>query len=546
MSASNDNNEADASSADVSTGNARQDSNEPVFAVPALPVRKATAMGPPPPPLFPKEQRETSNVKENAPGSSAERTEKAPPPSKEPGTSTLSAPPLKYQKPAWSGYPNQQFFFEVIKNGVIVEKITAPLKEFLTVGRLPMCDLEMAHPFKSSGECFIYDLNSSHGTKLNKNKIPPGMHVALKPGDQLRFGESTRIYLFQTEEEVDQEEEERKLVNAMIERQNRSKTQQQRQQHEDDEEEAEFNWGMAPDAVDEDEDEEEGDGSIMEGAVRRKVDPDASYRNDPKKALRNYLQNKGYSCDFEVEESGPGHAKEYTARIRLPIETSMGPVYGQATAGKKRDAEREAALDACIQLDSRGMLGSKSSGQKSGEDPSQGKSKYDRSDDDDDDDFYDRTVKKKSVAARKAEQKADTYESLLEKHKVLLTEMAALETKIQDHDTIAAERKRLEESGDLDGYMALLEKSGGDSKPKMQQNLSAMRKEEKRLLQLIELTKPVDILAKIGAGAPVKGHNNTEPSSNSTEKKRPIDNTPTTGETKKPRVLGPSLPPPAS
>ena len=141
----------------------------------------------------------------------------------------------------------------------------------------------------------------------------------------------------------------------------------------------------------------------------------------------------------------------------------------------------------------------------------QGKSKYDRSDDDDDDDdFYDRTgtdrmaarrpnlptsqsqihvsyssfychdceflVKKKSVAARKAEQKADTYESLLEKHRVLLTEMAALETKIQDHDTIAAERKRLEESGDLDGYMALLEKSGGDSKPKMQQNLSAMKK----------------------------------------------------------------------
>lgn len=125
--------------------------------------------------------------------------------------------------------------------------------------------------------------------------------------------------------------------------------------------------GMAPDAVDEDEDEEEADGVIMDGAVRRKVDPDASYRNDPKKALRNYLQNKGYSCDFEVEESGPGHAKEYTARIRLPIETSMGPVYGQATAGKKRDAEREAALDACIQLDSRGMFGSKSSGQKSGE-----------------------------------------------------------------------------------------------------------------------------------------------------------------------------------
>lgn len=117
--------------------------------------------------------------------------------------------------------------------------------------------------------------------------------------------------------------------------------------------------GMAPDAVDDDEQEE---AAMMDGSgPRRQVDPDASYRKDPKKALRHYLESKGYSCEFEVEESGPGHAREYTARIRLPIETSMGPVYGEATTGKRRDAEREAALDACIQLDSRGMLNNKSS-----------------------------------------------------------------------------------------------------------------------------------------------------------------------------------------
>jgi hypothetical protein len=116
---------------------------------------------------------------------------------------------------------------------------------------------------------------------------------------------------------------------------------------------------MAPDAVDEDELEE---AAMMDGSgPRRQVDPDASYRKDPKKALRHYLESKGYSCEFEVEESGPGHAREYTARIRLPIETSMGPVYGEATTGRRRDAEREAALDACIQLDSRGMLNNRSS-----------------------------------------------------------------------------------------------------------------------------------------------------------------------------------------
>lgn len=91
--------------------------------------------------------------------------------------------------------------------------------------------------FKSSGETFLYDLNSSHGTKLNKAKIPPQMHVKIKPGDQLRFGESTRIYLLQTEEVVDQEEEEREVVRKMIEKQNREKPARSKEE----EEEEEFN-----------------------------------------------------------------------------------------------------------------------------------------------------------------------------------------------------------------------------------------------------------------------------------------------------------------
>ncbi|KAG0211193.1 Kanadaptin [Mortierella sp. GBA30] len=544
----------------------KEDSPTTVFAVPAAPTKKSAMLPPPPPPpLFPKDQGNASVAGAEAPSQKtiSSQTDSKP--------SVPNAPPLKYSKPAWSGYPNQQFYFEVIKNGVIVDRIQAPEKEFLVIGRLPMCDLEMEHPslsryhaviqFKSNGECFIYDLNSSHGTRLNKTRIPPQMHVSLKPGDQLRFGESTRIYLFQTEQEVDQEEEERKMVAAMIEKQNRSRADYQDNRQDDDEDEG-CNWGMQEDAVDEDEDD-----ALMDGSVRRPVDPDAYYRKDPKKALRNYLESKGYSCEYEIEEEGPGHAREYTARIRLPIETSMGPVYGQATTGKKRDAEREAALDACIQLDSRGMLGQKSSGEVSVKARNK---KVEYSDDDDDDDFYDRTTKKKTTM-KKTEQKADTHESLLQKHKELLAEMSKLESKIQAYDASAAERKRLEESGDLDAYMASLEKSGGDSKAKMQQNLAAMMKEEKRLLQLIEYTKPMDIMAKIGAGsngphADTKSSNtNTSSSSSNPSNSSNSSNSATeptressgTGKRlnepdppaeslpvfKKLRVLGPSLPP---
>ncbi|KAF9427063.1 Kanadaptin [Podila epigama] len=452
-----------------------------------------------------------------------------------------NAPPLKYQKPSWSGYPNQQFSFEVIKNGVIVDRVEAPEKEFMVIGRLPMCDLEMEHPslsryhavvqFKSNGECFIYDLNSSHGTKLNKARIPPNVHVPLKPGDQLRFGESTRICLFQTDQQIDQEEEERKMVAAMIEKQNRFKEQSRQEEFEE-----RLNWRHL-DAVNEDEDDED----MQDTGIRRPVDPDAYYHKDPKKALRNYLENRGFAYEFEIEEEGPGHAREYTARIRLPIETAMGPVYGQATTGKKKDAEREAALDACIQLDSRGLLNqTKSASSEGGQ--AQGRKHGHENSDEDDDEFYDRTGAQKKKAA-KAPQKAETHESLTAKHQQLEKDMKALEQKIESYDEDEKARKQLEDSNDLDAYMASLDKQTKDSKAKMQHALAMMKKEEKRLLQLIEYTKPVDILSKIHSNVTATSHPAPPSSIQQSDKRDGDDNVTTEASApKKPRILGPSQP----
>jgi len=166
--------------------------------------------------------------------------------------------------------------------------------------------------------------------------------------------------------------------------------------------------------------------------------------------------------------------------------------------------------------------------------------------------FVSPTVKKKT-GSKKTEQKADTHESLQEKHALLLKDMASLEIQIQEYDAEAATRKQLEESGDLDAYMASLEKSAGrDSKPKMRQNLAAMKKEEKRLLMLIEYTKPVDIMAKIGTGtgASTGAATTSQPKKAETvttakrQNKADTMASPST-EVKKPRVLGPSLPPPS-
>jgi hypothetical protein len=50
-------------------------------------------------------------------------------------------------------------------------------------------------------------MNSAHGTLVNKRAAPSKQYVLLKPGDQLRFGESTRICIFESKKPYDPEAE---------------------------------------------------------------------------------------------------------------------------------------------------------------------------------------------------------------------------------------------------------------------------------------------------------------------------------------------------
>ncbi|TQD96160.1 hypothetical protein C1H46_018225 [Malus baccata] len=74
-------------------------------------------------------------------------------------------------------------------------------------GRIDLCDLALEHPtvsrshavlqFKRSGEAYIYDLGSTHSTFVNKNQVNKKVYVDLRVGDVIRFGLSTRLYIFQ-------------------------------------------------------------------------------------------------------------------------------------------------------------------------------------------------------------------------------------------------------------------------------------------------------------------------------------------------------------
>lgn len=103
---------------------------------------------------------------------------------------------LNYEEPSWSGLPitnGPQFELEVLKSGVIIENIVLMPKKYWIIGRLPNCDIYLAHPTISRYHAilqfntvvsedrsigfYIYDLGSTHGTFLNKARIKSRMYV---------------------------------------------------------------------------------------------------------------------------------------------------------------------------------------------------------------------------------------------------------------------------------------------------------------------------------------------------------------------------------
>ena len=126
----------------------------------------------------------------------------APPPSR---PAAQPPPKVNYTPPEWSAAPTHPFRLEVIKNGAVVESVDVANKAFVLIGRQEdVCDIAMQHPsisrqhaviqHRDSGEIFVYEMGSTHGTLLNKRRLPAKEHVEMSVGDVLRFGASSRLY----------------------------------------------------------------------------------------------------------------------------------------------------------------------------------------------------------------------------------------------------------------------------------------------------------------------------------------------------------------
>ncbi|KXS20861.1 hypothetical protein M427DRAFT_27941 [Gonapodya prolifera JEL478] len=437
---------------------------EPVFAVPAVPVRQEPPKTPP-------------------------------------------APPLDYEKPEWSGLPQSLWLFEVVKDGVLLDNIELPTdNEFLVVGRLPTCNIELEHP----------------------KDLPKRTHVQLKAGDQLRFGASTRVLVLSGGpsershpadaadlDEVDDDDTKAALkapANATV-----AKPTTVEDLHE-------VTWGFGEDAVDDENFEADtavDEVEVDEGAMFRGSPFDMSLAGSSSfYVLRDCFELKrGHTLDFTYSDSGHGQSHVYIATLDLPISdpTTGAPIVAKGEGRRKRDAEVECSLDACKKLDRRGLLTS------SGEAIAKQKRKKDL--DDDDDEFFDRTgTARKPKNPRTATSgknatdgdhtsNVETYESLLEKCSALDQKIADAKTSVdalqRTHDSMESgkehqvghlEEAQVEEDVDVDSYLKSLEKKTIYEKVvTAKREVTRLTKERDRLKKLLKLVKPNDVL-----GAPVE------------------------------------------
>lgn len=152
-----------------------------------------------------------STVEHNSPGTTASLSKSLSKlsPAEQLQQSRIAIP---YKEPSWGGIAEEEYRFEVLKNGTIIDSIKLD-QSFIVFGRLPSCDIPMEHTSLSRHHAvvqfcktpspeqekgwYLYDLDSTHGTWINKNKVYPKKYYRIRVGHVLKFGGSSRLHILQ-------------------------------------------------------------------------------------------------------------------------------------------------------------------------------------------------------------------------------------------------------------------------------------------------------------------------------------------------------------
>jgi pSer/pThr/pTyr-binding forkhead associated (FHA) protein len=148
----------------------------------------------------------------------------------EPPADASRAPAGGYEVPEWGGPSSADFSLEVLKDGAIVDVVDCRGRGCVTLGRTPDNDVVLEHPSSSrthaviqfargGAEAFVFDNASTHGTFVNKRRLKARVHAPVFVGDQIRFGQSSRVFVVAGASELMPEEglsrDERRRLRAL-------------------------------------------------------------------------------------------------------------------------------------------------------------------------------------------------------------------------------------------------------------------------------------------------------------------------------------------
>lgn len=426
-------------------------------------------------------------------------------------------PSLPYSEPNWKGFPSDDYFLEELKSGVIQKRMNLRKKSFVVFGRIDSCDVVMAHPTVSryhavlqyrgvpDGDLdkgfYLYDLDSTHGTFLNRGRLKPKIYARIKVGHMIKFGCSTRFFLLQGPE-YDQEEESELTLTELKEKRKLELEERARKEEEElklklEEEEREkqlieergISWGLGDDADDEED--------LTENPYAVTTNEEL-YVDDPKKALRHWFEREGEELQFLTEQAEKGMI---ACKIVLPLDDGAGKeMVVESSARSKKEAQVQCALEACRQIDKLGLFR-----QSKQESKRHQKRNWEENDyyDSDEDSFFDRTGdldmkrQKRMKKAGKIQETVETYESLMSKHNDVIERLKESQIKLKKLLDQSQEETECEneEQDALDQFMKTLK----NNKPAKldikiaKDEVSKLQKEEDHLRKLINIVKPTTL-----------------------------------------------------
>ncbi|PRW44332.1 Kanadaptin isoform B [Chlorella sorokiniana] len=387
----------------------------------------------------------------------AEREAEAAARAAERGEPAAPRPSGSYEPPEWGGPAEGiPYTLDILKTGQLLDTLRLGEQGHYTLGRAPNNDIVLDHPSSSrlhaviqfrsrDGAAFLLDPGSTHGTYLNKQRIPAGKHVPLRVGDQLRFGESTRLYVLGGPDELMPQEgpskEERMkqaALKAMAARRERDEQVSKAQM------EAALgggaSWGFGEDAINDDEDLDEVDWrayAATKGLSEKQQKIADKIRK--REARVQHLQreiDKIKAKEKEMEELSAGQASTLV-RNEQEIDKSMAEM--EELEEQLQDSIRDAIGQRKRAAEAAGTKPKKKR-RRDSDDEYEGSS--------DDDTFYDRTSKakpgagggggKKGKAGGGAKQEEVDAASLCGKKEALQEERQRLLQHLEKEEAAAA------------------------------------------------------------------------------------------------------------